>query len=176
MNNRSRATACVLAVLCLLGVVSSLLAQAHSSDAAAPTRGAAVTITATGTFDVKLTPQPPEDKTEGATLGKMSFDKQLHGDLEGTSKGQMLTAATDVEGSGAYVAMERVTGTLRGRSGSFVLLHSATMTRGTPQLAITVVPDSGSGQLAGLAGTMAIKIAEGRHSFEFSYTLPDGSR
>ncbi len=174
MNNRSRETVCVLGVLCLLGVVSSLLAQVHSSDPVASTNGAAVTTIATGTFDVKLTPQPPEDKAEGATLGKMSFDKQIHGDLEGSSKGQMLTAATDVEGSGAYVAMERVTGALRGRSGSFVLQHSATMTRGTPHLAITVVPDSGSGQLAGLAGTITIKIDKGRHSFEFSYTLPDG--
>src|SRR5271157_2194808 len=101
---------------------------------------------ASGTFVVKMTPQGPEDKGEGSTLGRMSIDKQFHGDLEATSKGEMLSAGTDVKGSAGYVAIERITGTLRGRSGSFVLQHSGTMTRGAPQLTITVVPDSGSGQ------------------------------
>jgi hypothetical protein len=129
-----------------------------------------MTMHASGTFDVKLTPQEGGDDTG---LGRMSIDKQLHGDLEGSSKGFMLSsAATVVKGSGGYVAMEKVTGTLKGRAGSFVLQHSGTMTRGTPTLSVTVVPDSGTGQLAGIAGTFTIKIDEGKHSYEFDYTLP----
>ena len=125
---------------------------------------------ASGTFDVKVTPQAVEDGDAG--LGRMSIDKQFHGDLEGTSKGFMLaSAAAVVKGSGGYVAMERVTGTLKGRTGSFVLQHSGTMTRGAPQLSVTVVPDSGTGQLDGLTGTMNIKIDAGKHSYEFEYTL-----
>jgi hypothetical protein len=104
----------------------------------------------------------------------MSIDKQFHGDLEGSSKGFMLSsAATVVKGSGGYVAMEKVTGTLKGRSGSFVLQHSGTMTRGTPQMSVTVVPDSGNGQLVGISGTMTIKIDNGKHSYDFEYTLPE---
>ena len=126
---------------------------------------------ASGTFDVKLTPQKDESGAD-AGLGRMSIDKQFHGDLEGTSKGFMLSsAATIVKGSGGYVAMERVTGKLKDRTGSFVLQHSGTMTRGTPQLTVTVVPDSGTDQLTGLSGTMTIKIDEGKHSYEFEYTL-----
>lgn len=126
---------------------------------------------ASGTFDVKLTPQAAEDGDAG--LGRMSIEKQFHGDLEGTSRGFMLaSAATVVKGSGGYVAMERVTGTLKGRTGSFVLQHSGTMTRGTPQLSVTVVPDSGTGALEGLTGTMNIKIDGGKHSYDFEYTLP----
>ena len=134
--------------------------------------GVAMAAHATGTFEVKLTPQPPEDKAEGATLGRMSGDKQFHGDLEGTSKVQMLTAMTDVKGSAGYVAIERVTGTLRGRSGSFVLQHSGSSNRGATQLSITVVPDSGTGQLVGIAGKMTITITDGKHSYDFEYTLP----
>lgn len=127
---------------------------------------------ASGTFEVKLTPQTAEDGADSG-LGRMSIDKQFHGDLEGTSKGFMLSsAATVVKGSGGYVAMERVTGKLKERTGSFVLQHSGTMTRGTPQLMITVVPDSGTDQLVGLSGNMTIKIDAGKHSYEFEYTLP----
>ena len=118
-----------------------------------------------------MTPQPAEDGAD-AGLGRMSSDKQFHGDLEGTSKGQMLSAAGSVKGSAGYVAMERVTGTLKGRTGSFVLQHSGTMTRGTPQLSVTVVPDSGTGQLESIAGTLTIKVADGKHSYDFEYTLP----
>ena len=122
---------------------------------------------------MKLTPQTGEDGADSG-LGRMSIDKQFHGDLEGTSKGFMLSsAATIVKGSGGYVAMERVTGKLKDRSGSFVLQHSGTMTRSVPQLSVIVVPDSGTGQLAGLAGTMTIKIDAGKHSYEFDYTLPE---
>jgi Protein of unknown function (DUF3224) len=127
---------------------------------------------AAGTFEVKMEAQGEPDKAEGSTLARYSLDKQYHGDLEGTAKATMLSAGTDVKGSAGYVAIERVTGTLKGRRGSFVLQHSGTMTRGEPQLTITVVPDSGSGQLVGLAGKMTIIIAAGKHSYEFDYTLP----
>ena len=126
---------------------------------------------ATGTFEVKITPQAPDGKFEDATLGRMTIDKQIHGDLEATSKGTMLTAGTDVKGSAGYVAIERITGTLQGRTGSFVLQHTGTMNRGVPQLSITVVPDSGTAQLLGLTGAMTISIADGKHSFSFDYTL-----
>ena len=127
---------------------------------------------ATGTFEVKLAPLA-EDKGEGSTLGRMSIDKQFHGDLEATSKGEMLTAMTEVKGSAGYVAIERVSGTLQGRKGSFVLLHRGIMTGGGQELSLTVVPDSGSGELVGLAGKMEIKIVEGKHFYEFEYTLAE---
>jgi len=103
----------------------------------------------------------------------MSFDKQFHGDLEGTSKGQMLTAGSVAKGSAGYVAIEKVTGTLKGRSGTFIFQHSGTIAHGTQQLNITVVPDSGTDQLTGIAGTMTIQIADGKHSYDFEYTLPE---
>ena len=127
---------------------------------------------AAGPFDVKITPQPPEENVGDASVGRMALDKQFHGDLEAASKGQMLSTTGDVKGSAGYVAMERVSGTLRGRKGTFALQHTGTMTRGTPSLTITVVPDSGTGELVGLAGTMEIHIVEGKHSYDFSYTLP----
>jgi hypothetical protein len=102
-------------------------------------------------------------------------DKQIHGDLEGTGKGEMLTAATSVKSSGAYVTIKRVIGSLRGRTGSFVLQHIGTMTRGVSQLSIIVVPDSGTGQLAGLTGKFLVVIADGKHSYEFDYSLPETS-
>lgn len=129
---------------------------------------------ARGTFEVTVKPESTDDKTEGSTFGRFSIEKQFQGDLEGTSKGEMLTAGTGgVKGSGAYVAIERVSGTLHGRSGTFILQHRGTMTRGATELTITVVPDSGTGQLAGLAGKMDIKINEGRHSYDFEYTLAE---
>lgn len=126
---------------------------------------------ARGTFDVKLTPQPSDDKTADPSLGRMTIDKQFHGDLEGTSKGQMLTAGNPGS-SGAYVAIEKVTGILQGRTGTFVLQHRGIMTKGVPDLAIAVVPDSGTGQLAGIAGTFTIIITNGKHSYDFEYSLP----
>ena len=126
---------------------------------------------ATGTFEVKLTPQ--DDKSaEG--LGRMTIAKQVHGDFEGTSTGQMLTSMTKTQGSAAYVAIERMTGKLHGRTGSFDLHHLGIMNRGAQQLTITVVPDSGTDQLIGITGTMTIKIADGKHSYEFDYNLPAG--
>jgi hypothetical protein len=130
-----------------------------------------LTTHATGTFEVKLNPQGQEDKADGTSLGRMTIDKQFHGDLEGASKGEMLSAVTGVKGSAGYVAIERVSGTLHGRGGTFVLQHSGIMARGAPQLSVTVVPDSGPGQLVGLAGKMEIKIAGGKHSYDFAYTL-----
>jgi Protein of unknown function (DUF3224) len=106
-------------------------------------------------------------------LGRMSIDKQFHGELDATSKGEMLTGMTPTKGSAGYVAMERVTGTLKGRNGTFILQHSGTMNRGVPTLSVTVVPDSGTGELAGLTGSMNIIITEGKHSYDFTYTLPD---
>jgi len=105
---------------------------------------------ATGTFEVKLAPQ--DDKSDDKSMGRMTIDKQWHGDLEGSSQGQMLTGGDVAKGSAGYVAMEKFTGTLKGRKGSFILQHSATMTKGEGQLTITVVPDSGAGELAGLSG------------------------
>jgi hypothetical protein len=131
-----------------------------------------VTKHASGTFEVKLNPQGDEEVGD-PTVSRMSIDKQFHGDLEGTSKGQMLAAGTDVSGSAGYVAMERVTGKLGGRSGTFALQHSGTMTRGAPQLTITVVPDSGTDQLVGLWGKMKINIVEGKHFYQFEYTLAE---
>jgi hypothetical protein len=102
----------------------------------------------------------------------MSIDKQFHGDLEASSKGEMLTAGTAAKGSAGYVAIERVSGSLHGGTGTFILQHNATMNRGTPQLNIIVVPDSGTGQLARITGTMNIIIADGKHSYDFVYSLP----
>ncbi len=127
---------------------------------------------ATGTFDVTVTPVGESDKSAGATLGRMTLDKRFAGDLAGTSRGQMLTAMTDVAGSAGYVAIEHVTGTLHGRAGSFVLQHTGTMDHGVPHLVVSVVPDSGSGALAGLTGRLAIDIVEGKHFYTFDYALP----
>lgn len=130
-----------------------------------------MTTQATGSFEVRLAPQ--DDKSADAAIGRMLIDKQFHGDLEATSKGQMLAAMTSVKDSAGYVAIEHVSGTLNGRKGSFVLQHSGTMTRGEPQQFVTVVPDSGTDQLAGLTGRMTIKITDGKHYYEFEYALPN---
>ncbi len=130
-----------------------------------------MTTRAAGPFTVKMTPQNPSTEAEAASLSRMSLDKQFHGDLEATSKGEMLAIMTGVEGSAGYVALERVTGTLHGRTGTFVLQHSSTMSRGAQQQSITVVPDSGTGELEGLTGRMTIVIAAGKHSYEFDYML-----
>lgn len=131
---------------------------------------------AAGTFDVKLTPQALADTTADATLGRLAIDKQFHGDLEAASRGEMLSARTMVKDSAGYVAIERVTGTLNGRKGSFVLQHTGSMNRGVPQLSVTVVPDSGTGDLVGLAGTMTIDITADTHAYTFNYSLEDPLR
>jgi hypothetical protein len=133
-----------------------------------------VTTHATGTFEVKISPQPADGYADGVGVARMTIDKTFAGELEATSKGQMLSAMGGVKGSAGYVAIERVSGSLAGRRGSFVLQHSATMDRGSPSLTISVVPDSGSEELTGLAGTMEIRIDSGQHFYDFSYTLSRG--
>ena len=127
---------------------------------------------ASGTFEVKLAPQTSDAYADGATLGRMTIDKQFQGGLTGTSKGQMLTALTPVKGSAGYVAIETVTGSLAGRSGTFVLQHSGTMNRGAAALTLTVVPDSGTGELAGLTGSMSIDVSGGKHAYTFDFAIP----
>jgi Protein of unknown function (DUF3224) len=130
---------------------------------------------AMGTFDVKIGSLLQYNTSEDAKLARMSIDKQFHGDLVGSSQGEMLSAGTGTKGSAGYVAIERVTGKLSNRSGSFVLQHNATMTRGSPYLNIVVIPDSGTEELAGLSGTMHIVIDKGNHSYEFEYSFSDGT-
>ena len=127
-----------------------------------------------GTFEVTLAPLPAHDAATGAALGRMAIDKRFRGDLDATSVGEMLSVLTGVKGSAGYVALERVTGTLGGRAGSFALQHSGTMTRGEPSLSVTVVPDSGTGELAGLTGRMTIEVGGGQHRYDFEYDLPAG--
>jgi hypothetical protein len=128
---------------------------------------------ASGPFDVKITPQTLAEAPADSGLGHMSLAKQFHGELEATSLGEMLTAMSSVQGSGAYVAVERVTGKLGGRNGSFMLQHTGVMTRGVPQLTITVVPDSGTDELTGLTGKLNIRIEPGgKHFYDFEYELP----
>ena len=128
---------------------------------------------AKGTFDVKISPQSPQDGVGDPSVGRMAIEKQFHGELEGSGKGQMLAMGTAVDGSAGYVAMERVTGSVHGRHGSFALQHSGTMNRGTAQLAVTIVPDSGTEGLSGIAGKLGITIANGVHSYDLEYSLPD---
>ncbi|MEP7340196.1 MAG: DUF3224 domain-containing protein [Acidobacteriota bacterium] len=128
---------------------------------------------ARGTFDVKVIPQVPDDNYQEAGIGRFLLDKQFHGDLEASSKGQMLASGSPADGSGGYVAMEKVSGTLNGRKGSFVLQHNGTMKGGAAEMNVAVVPGSGTDQLAGLDGKMTIIIADGKHSYEFEYTLAE---
>jgi hypothetical protein len=160
----------VLSLLLALSLAAH--SQSRSSVPNSSQKEALMTAHATGPFDVKITPLDPAFKTEDNSLGRMSIDKQYHGDLDATGKGEMLTGATPVKGSAVYVAVERVSGTLQGRSGTFLLQHSGLMTQGTPHLSITVVPDSGTGQLIGLTGTMNVIITDGKHSYDFSYSFP----
>jgi expansin (peptidoglycan-binding protein) len=132
-----------------------------------------MTAHAEGAFDVKTTPLSPDDATTGTPIGRFGLDKQYHGDLDAQSKGEMLGAGNPASGTAGYVAIEHVTGSLHGRNGSFALQHIGTMDQGRFDLTVKVVPGSGSGELAGIAGTMKIIIANGKHSYEFDYTLRD---
>ena len=119
-----------------------------------------------------MKPQNEPASVDGVSLGRMSLDKRFDGDLQATGSGEMLTALTPVKGSAGYVAIERVTGTLHGRTGSFVFQHSGTMHQGAQQLSITVVPGSGTGALTGISGTFTLSIVEGKHLYEFVFELP----
>ena len=130
---------------------------------------------ATGAFDVKTTPFPQDEATGRKAIGRFAIDKQFHGDLEAASKGEMLSAGNPSKGIAGYVAIEQVAGALKGRSGSFALQHTGTMDQGDFKLSVTVVPGSGAGDLAGIAGTMIITIDAGKHSYEFDYTIPQAS-
>jgi hypothetical protein len=173
MKNQFRAAAAgIMGFSLVLGAFAATQSHSHSPAPKTDKKENLVTKHASGTFEVKLNAQAQDEKVGDPTLGRMSIDKQFRGDLEGTSKGQMLVTGTEVQGSAGYVAMERVIGTLHGHKGTFALQHSGTMTRGAPQLSVTVVPDSGTGQLVGLAGKMTINIVDGKHLYEFEYTLP----
>ena len=126
---------------------------------------------AAGTFEVTMNSQPPYDSGEGVILTRIAITKRFQGDLEGSGSVEMLSAMTPVKGSAGYVAIERIFGRLQGRVGSFVLQHSGTMNRGNASLSVTVVPDSGTAALKGLAGAMTIDVADGKHSYVFEYTL-----
>lgn len=126
---------------------------------------------AKGSFEVRRTPQGSLDAGDGQQIGHVRFDKTFSGPLEATSVVHMLAVGTAVEGSAAYVAIERITGSLHGRKGSFHAQHSGTLDRGTPTLALTVVPDSGTDELEGLSGDMRIDIVDGRHDYTFDYAI-----
>lgn len=161
-SNRFQRCVVLLAIACCS---APAFAQAPT-----PTEAKTMTTHIRGEFDVKMLPQPAEPAL-GEAIGRMALDKAFHGDLEAKSRGQMLAFRTPVEGSAGYVAMEQVDGTLQGKRGTFVLQHSGTMNRGAPSLVLTVVPDSGTGELAGLAGAMQIEITGGKHFYVFDYTL-----
>ena len=154
--------ACVVTLCLLLFVVA----------AAAAEKDTVMSDHATGTFEVKIVPETVAGKTS-PSLSQMSIDKTFHGDLEGSSVGSMISAGNPKAGEAGYVAMEIVTGTLKGRAGSFALMQHATMSGGTAAMDVTVVPGSGTGALKGLAGTFIIHINNGQHSYDFDYTLPE---
>lgn len=166
-----------LSLLLYIGALAQSEVSSRTNSSVAPVQAStpvpqkekkdSMTTQANGTFEVKMTPQTSAD----SAVGRYALDKQFHGDLEGTSQGEMLAVQTAVDGSAGYVAMERVTATLKGRKGTFALQHSGTMTRGAPQLSITVVPDSGTGGLAGISGKMEITIADGKHFYSFDYNV-----
>jgi len=168
-NERYRAANIIVVVVGLLFAL--VLFGVFVAHAAAQNETA--TVHARGAFDVKLTLRPPDTNPVDASLGRMSGEKVYHGDLDGTGKVEMLTGMGIVKDSGVYVAVERVTGTLNGRRGSFIVSHIGTMTRGAQDLKIVVVPDSGTEQLTGITGRMSITIdKDGRHFYDFEYALP----
>jgi hypothetical protein len=160
MNIRSKSAAIISTILL------SAIFQAQTNPKASP-----MTLHATGPFEAKVT--PIHDDSADSTLSRMSLDKQYHGGLEATARGQMLAAGSPAKGAGGYVAIEKVTGTLNGKTGSFALQHSGTMTNNRPELIITIVPGSGTGELEGISGKMTITISpDGKHSYDLEYTLP----
>jgi hypothetical protein len=161
----SRLLIIALAVLSLTGASTAALAQSASPAQPALHH-------AKGAFEVKMVPQE-QDKAEGSTLGRLSLDKIFHGDLEGVGKGQMLTIMSDTPGSAVYVAVERVTGSLNGKAGSFALAHQGVMRGESRQLTVEIAPDSGSGALKGIAGRLTIDASGGQHLYDLEYTLPN---
>jgi hypothetical protein len=172
MANRFRAVVRVALGLCLCFGYAAVT-QTQSTGSTEINKESKVNGHASGSFEIKMTPQPITEEEAKTISVRMTSDKQFHGDLEGTSTGEMLGVFTAVKDSAGYVAMERVSGKLKGRTGAFILQHSSTMARGALHQSITVVPDSGTDQLAGFAGSMVIKIVDGKHFYEFDYTLPD---
>jgi hypothetical protein len=162
-----------IACICL-SVFSGVAIQAHSQAPPAKLlrKDPVMTRRAEGTFDVKTTPIAADDATMGTLIGRYSLVKQYHGDLDATSKGEMLSAGEPSFGNAGYVAIEQVTGTLAGHTGSFALQHIGTMEGGSYKLSVVVVPGSGTAQLTGIAGTLTIIIASGKHSYVFDYSLP----
>lgn len=152
-------------------LLTLILVQAPAASPRPPAPEAPVTALAQGSFDVKVKPLPADNAAWGG-FGRLSLDKAFHGDLEGTSLGQMLAEGDGKGASGAYVALERVTGTLRGRKGTFVLMHMGTLVDHRPEMVVTVVPGSGTGELSGISGRLQILIEGGQHRYAFDYTLP----
>ena len=172
MTNRFRVVTRVALGLCLCFGYAAFT-QTQSPGSTDTNKKSKVNGHASGSFEITMVRQPITEEETKTISVRMTSDKQFHGDLEGTSTGEMLGAYTAVKDSAGYVAMERVSGKLKGRTGTFILQHSSTMARGTQQQSIIVVPDSGTDQLVGLAGSMIIKITDGKHFYEFDYTLPD---
>jgi hypothetical protein len=148
-----------------------VLASTLQQSATQSNKGTPVSATAKGTFDAKVTPQPAAEGDD-PSFTRFTVEKQFHGDLEGTSKVQMLAAGTAIKDSGGYVALEKVTTTLAGRKGTFVLQHMGTMKGGAFSLNIAVVPDSGTDQLTDISGKFSIEIKDGKHFYTFDYSLP----
>ncbi len=160
-----------IAAAALAVVLAAGLASAASADNASQ-KDKVMTNKARGEFDVKVNPVAQEPYPDGISLGRFSLNKQYRGDIEAAGVGEMLTAGTPVEGSAGYVAFERVEGTLHGKRGTFVLQHLGRMGHGAQHMTIAVLPDSGTGELVGLEGTLVITIAEGKHFYELEYRLP----
>lgn len=177
MKAKTGARHIVFAVACLSFTCEAMYAQnLAKSKAQEPKETTVIAHHAAGTFDVKATPVTPAGGAADNSISELSLDKQFHGALEATSKGAMLASGNPAKGAGGYVAMEKVTGTLDGRKGSFVLQHSGTMKGGAAELTVTVVPDSGTDELTGIDGKMTIQISAGKHSYDFEYTLPSAPK
>ena len=163
---RIRRVSKLAAAFAVVAVVASGVAGAEEGEKGKPMSEAR------GSFEVKVTPAADEKFSDGTSLGRYTLAKEIHGDIEGTSRGEMLAGGTSIEGSGGYVAMERIEGALHGRRGSFLLQHVGTMTKaGGYEMRITVVPDSGTGDLVGLSGSFEILFVGKRHDYRFVYSL-----
>jgi hypothetical protein len=152
---------------------SPLTAQFRAVSTSARPAESPVTLHARGTFEVQVVPVPVDAYTDATTLGRMTIDKQFSGDLVGIGKGQMITGMGTAKGSAAYSAIERVTGTMHGRQGSFLMQHTGIMTRGEQSLVITIIPDSGTDGLTGISGAFHLTIEGKVHKYDIEYTLPD---